>query len=100
MYDDLNNNSARALMERIVEIYGRFDDMDEQTLPAGSGTIHRTRFVRYYRNNFHIIFALNDVYNQFNRVIGNSVVIAYFNPVTQEEVEAAERRQRRNELGL
>ncbi|GBU27613.1 hypothetical protein R84B8_01147 [Treponema sp. R8-4-B8] len=100
MYEDLNSNSALALMERIVEIYGKFDDRDEQTFPSGNLTINMIRFFRYYRNNMNVIFILNDIYNQYNRVVGNTVMVAYLNPITRDEVEAAERKQKRNELGL
>ena len=100
IYEDLNSNSALALMERIVEIYGRFDNRDEKTFPSDNTTVHMTRLIRNYRNNFTLVFTLNDIYNQFNRIIGNMVVIGYYNPVTQEEVDVAERRQRGSQLGL
>lgn len=99
-YEDLNSNSALALAERIVEIYGRFDDTDEQTFPSGNATVNMVRYKRYYRNNLTVIFALSDFYNQSNRIIRNSVAIVYINPITQNEVDTAERRQRGNELGL
>jgi len=100
MYDEINSNSALALAEKIVEIYGKFDNRDEQTFPSGNSTIKMIRFFRYYRNNMNIIFTINDVYNQYNRVIGNTVLIGYLNPITRDEVEAAERKQKKDELGL
>ena len=39
MYDEINSNSALALAEKIVEIYGKFDNRDEQTFPSGNSTI-------------------------------------------------------------
>ena len=100
VYEEMNINSALALMERLVEIYGIFDDRIEESFPSGNSTVQRTRFFRYYRNNMHVIFALNDIYNQFNRIIGNAVIIAYVNPITRDEVSTAERRQRGSQFGL
>jgi len=100
MYEELDDNSVRALGERIEEIYGRFDDADEQTFPSGNNTVRMIRLVRYYRNNLHVTIGSNDVYNQFNRIIGSVVMIGYVNPIIRDEVDAAERRQRKNELGF
>jgi len=100
IYDEMNNNNTiNALLDRIVEIYGKFDNKEEDTDVSGGAYTEETYLYRRYRNNFYIQFC---IFKSFfpNGGIIYQVLISYYNPITTNEVAAAEKKQAGRGLGL
>jgi hypothetical protein len=99
-YDEMNLNSMQALLEKIVSIYGKFDDSDDMTTSNNGMYSKANRFYRYFNNNLTIMVAVVDIYNLYNYLIGSTVFCYYYNPIMKEEVDAANRRKQRDNFGL
>lgn len=103
-YKDLTINSVNALLDRIVEIYGKFDEREEETdfppnVPKNLTMLETTTFFMKYRNNFNIQFLVFKIFF-LNGAIKYEVSILYNNPIIVREVLAAEKKQAGSKLGL
>jgi hypothetical protein len=89
-----------ALAERLVEIYGKFDDTSSYSKPFDNTTCKFIDIIRHYNNDLTIFLRGVDVYNRFNNPIANYILCIYSNPATENEVEAARRKHTANNFGL
>ena len=101
-YTNLTVNSMNGLLDRITEVYGRFNRKEEDTDFPSDMVLIKTeiiKFVREYRNNFHIVAT---TYQDFFIMgdIRNTAIVSYQNPITVLEIYNAERKQAGSGLGL
>jgi hypothetical protein len=89
-----------ALAERLIAIYGKFDDRNSSTRPSGNYVLQFLDLIRYYNNNLTVFLRAVDTINQFNNVVEHSILCIYSNPVTENEIEIARRRHMGDNFGL
>lgn len=102
IYANLNVFSINSLLDKIIEVYGKFDRKEEDTDFSPAPDVSYTDkifFDREYRKNFFIFVSINT--NHFiDGSILNTVLVSYHNPITNNEVIAAEKKQAGSKLGL
>jgi len=89
-----------ALAERLVGVYGKFDYQDTSQKPSGNNVLKFVDFIRYHNKNLTIFLRGVDVVNQYNNIIENSLLVMYSNPITENEIEEAKRKEIVNTFGL
>ncbi|MCL2557419.1 MAG: hypothetical protein FWE09_02980 [Treponema sp.] len=100
-YDDVNADTVRAILDRLVSIYGRFNSSDGPTNSSQGGIMNsRTQFVRFFNENMTIVVNVVDLYNQFNFHVGAGVGIVYYDETIQDRIGAALRQQRADRIQL
>jgi hypothetical protein len=100
LYEAMDLNSMYALVEKIVSIYGKFDDNDDTTTSSNGINSRAYRFYRYFNSNLTIMVVVAEAYNSYNYSIGSTVICFYYNPSIREEVDAANRKKQRDNFGL
>ena len=89
-YDDVNSDTAIAIIERIATMYGQFDDFVKSSqASSGGGSGTRYSFVRNYRNNMDITVNAVDYFNSFNIYSHSSVGVVYIDPTVQNRIDEA-----------
>jgi hypothetical protein len=99
-YGDVENDVARAILERIVSVYGRFNDTEDATEADSTGAIKRYSFYRNYNRNLSVLLNWLEIYNKYNYFIGNVVGVVYFDPIIWDQIETAKRKEKSNKLDL
>jgi hypothetical protein len=99
-YGEQESTTQMALLEKIVSIYGKFDDRDEETKSLGNGYSKETTFTRYYRNDFVFFFVLFEYYNSRYYNIGSASVCYYQNPQTITLINNERRKKESEKLSL
>jgi hypothetical protein len=101
-YEEQDNISTAfmALAAKLIEIYGKFDEQSNSSTPSGTDVLKFVDLIRYYNKNMTIFLRGIDIYNRYNNLIGNSLVVIYSDPIIESDIETAKRSQKKNSFGL
>jgi hypothetical protein len=101
-YEEQTDNftAFMALASKLVAVYGKFDDQSSSSTPSGTDVLKFTDFIRYYNNNLTVFLRGVDIYNRYNNLIGNSLLVIYSNPIAESDIETVKRKQKTDSFGL
>jgi hypothetical protein len=99
-YGEIEASTGIALLEKIISIYGKFDDTNEVAMAESGSAGKLYSFIRYYNRNLTIQVNLVDMYNMYNYHVGTGAGIIYIDPTIWTQIESAIRREKSNELNL
>lgn len=81
-YNDCTTEKAKALTEKVVDTYGKFDDSSKGTL-RGNDCI---TFTKQYSSKITIDFTVVDVKNSYGSSISNIIMITYTNTILGSQI--------------
>ena len=96
VYKDIDTPTLQALMEKLTETYGLFDD-------SGKGTESGNDYFwssRNYSNELEIEFRVVLLYDSYGRNISNMVLITYENPTIRNELDKYDIETKKKNLEL
>lgn len=96
VYEDVTSEKALALMKKVVNTYGKFDDEKEG---SQNGNKYIT-FILEYSWDISIYFQLIDVYNDYGYQVSNVVIIDFTNSALKSKISAERVQKMQDDLEL
>ena len=99
-YGNQDDSFYFALLDKLISIYGLFDDKNEETSSVENGYVKKITLYRYYRNDLYIWVTEFQWYNSRYYKTSTDFVCYYRNPVTYREIYNEKSRRESEKLQL
>lgn len=96
IYTDPDTTTVTAILEKLKEIYGSFDDSGKGSKPGSD----YNWISKVYSKNLDIEVTINTYYDDFGRINSTTMFITYSNPVMFNEVQNLTNEQKKKEIEL
>lgn len=83
IYEDCTGDKLRALLKRITDTYGKFDDSSEGSSNGNKYFI----LTKQYSSKIRVEFQVTDVKNSYGYTVSEYAMVTYFNNDLQKQIQ-------------
>jgi len=100
VYEDIDSNTSLAIIDKVVAVYGKFDDDEESSAIISTGYRKTILFTRYYNRNLTVKISVTDFFNKNNYYIDTGLAVNYIDLTVEAQINDALRKEKSDKIQL